>query len=641
MSRVRALAVAALVSALALAWPAPVFAAPPSALVVSAVTAEPGQVRALLTPTFLPAGSTLDPASVRVRIGEAEVSTRTVTATDLTGAPPRMLTVVLDVHESSSEAYLQAARAAAGSLAGAVPVDVQLGLFIIGQDGPTEALAPTTDRAAFDQALAAVTPGSGWDPVDGVDAARRALATAGNAVEQRLLVISDGERAFASEYHTRVGTAVANTGIGLDIVEWGASGTGLTALRLIADGAGGTLRSADDAASVVSLAQEAGRLFAPTLAVTASVPSALSGQSGVFTVEAPGFTPVSTTVVFAKFDGGAIPLATSPLGWVPGWLIIVVAVCLFLAVIVFVAAIAWPTPENRDRLKQIAHFGPSRLALAPKPEPTAPTTSVERLTRTMLNASASVVRSGQLEDRIALKLERAGLRIRPHEWLLVRVLAAIGVALLGGLALGLVGVVLGLVAGWLASMAYLMFMTSRRERLFTEQLPDGLQLVIGSLRSGFSLSQAIESLVREAPEPLAAEFGRAVAEHRLGADLSDALDRLAERTGSEDLGWAVMAVRIQRDVGGNLAEVLQTSVDTMRERERLRQQVRTLSAEGRLSAWVLIAVPVALSAFMLAYRRSYVMPLFTDPRGLVMLLVGGALFVGGTAWLLRLIKMDA
>jgi tight adherence protein B len=200
--------------------------------------------------------------------------------------------------------------------------------------------------------------------------------------------------------------------------------------------------------------------------------------------------------------------------------------------------------------------------------------------------------------------------------------------------------VLGLAFGVLATTAYQVHRISRRARAFTEQLPDGLQLVIGSLRSGFSLSQALESLVRESPEPLAAEFGRAVAEHRLGADLSDALDRLAQRIGSEDLNWAVMAVRIQRDVGGNLADVLQTSVETMRERERLRRHVRALSAEGRLSAWVLVAVPAFLGAFMMVYRRSYLSPLFNDPRGLVMLAVGLVLFVVGIFWLTRIIKVE-
>jgi Flp pilus assembly protein TadB len=324
----------------------------------------------------------------------------------------------------------------------------------------------------------------------------------------------------------------------------------------------------------------------------------------------------------------------------PYWLVYLVALCLFIALFAIVLAVTWPRSEAYDRVKQIVHFGPGRVAPVPK-EIEAPVSTGGRIARTALAASATVVRTGRMEDRISLRLERAGMRLRPHEWVLVQalIIAAAGIVLtlVGGPWAGPAGLILG----WLGTVAYQSVRVSRRSRQFAEQLPDGLQLVIGSLRSGFSLSSALESLVRESPDPLAAEFGRAVAEHRLGADLSDALDRLAERTRSEDLTWAVMAVRIQRDVGGNLAEVLQTSVDTMRERARLRRHVRSLSAEGRMSAWVLIFVPLVLGGFMAIYRRSYLMPLFTDPRGIGMLVGGAVLFVLGIIWMTRVIKVEA
>jgi len=103
----------------------------------------------------------------------------------------------------------------------------------------------------------------------------------------------------------------------------------------------------------------------------------------------------------------------------------------------------------------------------------------------------------------------------------------------------------------------------------------------------------------------------------------------------------VMGIRIQREVGGNLAEVLQTTVDTMRERSRLRRHVRALSAEGRLSAWVLIALPLGLGLFMFVFRRGYMTPLVTDPTGITMLVGGSLLFVLGIVWLLRVIKVEA
>jgi len=240
-----------------------------------------------------------------------------------------------------------------------------------------------------------------------------------------------------------------------------------------------------------------------------------------------------------------------------------------------------------------------------------------------------------------LKLEQAGMRRRPQEWVLLQVCVAVGTAFIVGLLSNWIGFLIGLLIGCLATVAYQQIRIGRRTRLFADQLPDALQLVIGSLRSGFSLQQSLESLVREAPDPVSAEFGRAVAEHRLGADISDALEGIAHRTHSDDLAWAVMAVRIQREVGGNLAEVLQTTVDTMRDRGRLRRHVRALSAEGRLSAWILIALPLLLGLFMFLYRRQYMRPLFTDPLGITLLSCGGALFAVGIVWMTRVIKVEA
>jgi Flp pilus assembly protein TadB len=329
------------------------------------------------------------------------------------------------------------------------------------------------------------------------------------------------------------------------------------------------------------------------------------------------------------------------LAWVPAWATIVVGVMLFAAIVIAVLAIAWPRSVRHGRIKQIANFGPGRVtATTPKVQPEG--SAGGAIARTALAATASVVRSGQMESRITHRLERAGMYLRAPEWVLLRTCIAVaGGAAFVALGGGVIGGIIGTVLGWLGTQLYQTIRIDRRNSAFVDQLPDGLQLVIGSLRSGFSLSQALDALVREAPQPVGAEFGRALAEHRLGADVSEALERLAQRTESEDLGWAVMAVRIQRDVGGNLAEVLQTTVDTMRERARLRRHVLSLSAEGRVSAWVLIALPIALSAFMLLYRRDYLAPLVESPVGITLLAGGGLLFVIGIFWIIRVVKVDA
>jgi Flp pilus assembly protein TadB len=302
------------------------------------------------------------------------------------------------------------------------------------------------------------------------------------------------------------------------------------------------------------------------------------------------------------------------------WLL---ALVVFGAIGTAVAAVLWPRSNTPDRIQQIAQFGPGRN----RPPGAAPRT-------------ATALRSVGLEGRIAGRLAHAGMTISPVQWVLARTAASAVPALLFFVIFGPPAALAGAVLGWIAMSLYRRVRVERRGTAFGEQLPDALQLVIGSLRSGFGLPHAIEGLVRESPDPVAPEFGRALAEYRLGGDISDALDRVVERTKSEDLSWAVMAIRIQHEVGGNLAEVLQTTVDTMRERARLRRQVKALSAEGRLSAIILIALPVLLLTWMLLFRVEYLRPLFTETIGVVLLIMGAGLLAVGVVWMLRVVRVD-
>jgi tight adherence protein B len=186
-----------------------------------------------------------------------------------------------------------------------------------------------------------------------------------------------------------------------------------------------------------------------------------------------------------------------------------------------------------------------------------------------------------------------------------------------------------------------MFRISRRRTAFADQLPDVLQLVAGALQTGFSLPQALDAVVRENSQPAAGEFSRALAETRIGGELEVAMNKVADRMNSTDLRWTVMAISIHRQVGGNLVEVLRNTVDTMRERAQVRRQVRALSAEGRLSAYILIALPILLGAYMFLAKRDYIRPLYTTPAGLVMLIGGAVLVVVGSIWMRNVIKLEA
>jgi tight adherence protein B len=157
---------------------------------------------------------------------------------------------------------------------------------------------------------------------------------------------------------------------------------------------------------------------------------------------------------------------------------------------------------------------------------------------------------------------------------------------------------------------------------FNSQIGDALVLIASALRSGFSFLQAMEMVRREMPAPLATEFGRTFQEMHLGTSTEEAMENLARRVGSEDLDLVVTAVLIQRQVGGNLAEVLENIAGTIRERIRIKGEIKTLTAQGRISGLVIGALPLILAAILAILNPGYLPVLFTHPLGLTMF--GGA-----------------
>ena len=240
-------------------------------------------------------------------------------------------------------------------------------------------------------------------------------------------------------------------------------------------------------------------------------------------------------------------------------------------------------------------------------------------------------------------IDRADLPWRAGEWFLLRIVAVI-VAAAAGLLLfrshPWVGLILGLIVGITIPPAMLRYLARRRAQRFEAVLPDVLMLVATSLSSGFSLLQALDAVAKDAPEPASKEFARSLAEARIGADVSDALEHLSVRMDSENMRWATMAIRIQREVGGNLAETLRTTAATLREREMLRRQVHALSAEGRLSAYILVALPLGLLVYSMLVNYDYVSLLWTTLIGILMSIAGIVAMVIGIFWMRNVVKIE-
>jgi tight adherence protein B len=249
--------------------------------------------------------------------------------------------------------------------------------------------------------------------------------------------------------------------------------------------------------------------------------------------------------------------------------------------------------------------------------------------------------AGGFSSSLEARLEQAGFPLKGGEFVVATVAAFFGGGLLAMLLTQPLPVVLvvSLLAGGIP-YGMLRLSLRRREAKLRGQLPDVLTVMASSLRAGHSFLQALDTVAKEIDEPAATEFNRVVAEIRLGRPAEDALASMGDRIGSEDFKWAVLAINIQREVGGNLAEILDTVADTIRERDKIRRDVDTLTTEGRLSAYVLIAMPFVIALYMTLVNPEYIALLFTTSIGIFLTIAASCLMVAGIVWMRKIIDID-
>jgi len=237
-------------------------------------------------------------------------------------------------------------------------------------------------------------------------------------------------------------------------------------------------------------------------------------------------------------------------------------------------------------------------------------------------------------------LERGDVPVRAGELIFytiaVTVMTFLFVTIVAGWIYGLI------IAGIIAALPAL-YVSNRqrtRQRAFERQLPDTLTLLASSLRAGFSFMQGLEAVSQEIGAPMRGELQRVFTEVRLGRAPEDALGDAAVRMGSIDLAWTVMAIRIQREVGGNLATLLDTVADTMQKRERIRREIQALTAEGRLSAMILGLLPIVAAVLLFVVAPNYMKTLFNHGIGVVAVCVSAVLAIVGWFWLRRIVDIE-
>lgn len=222
------------------------------------------------------------------------------------------------------------------------------------------------------------------------------------------------------------------------------------------------------------------------------------------------------------------------------------------------------------------------------------------------------VEKSSFGDRISRELARADLKFKPGEYIALYVIAIMGGALIAFLLGGrlLLSAFIGGGIGALLPRMYVKSQQSKRLTRFNDQLPDMLNLTVNGLRAGFSTLQAMEAVSKELPAPICDEFRRVVQEMQLGIPMEKALANLLRRIPSQDLDFLVTAINVQREVGGNLAEIMDVISYTIRERVRIKGDIRALTAQATYSGKALALMPIILLCILWFLNRSYVMEFF-------------------------------
>jgi tight adherence protein B len=265
-----------------------------------------------------------------------------------------------------------------------------------------------------------------------------------------------------------------------------------------------------------------------------------------------------------------------------------------------------------------------------------------------------VVEQRDFGANLAREIARADLRLKPSEYLVIWAATTIGVPLamlMLSVVLPTLGnplfLIVGLLIGFMLPRFWLGRRKSGRLKSFNKQLPDTITLIANALRAGSSFLQAVELVVRESRPPISTEFGRVIREVNLGLSFEVALENMVRRVRSDDLELMATAIAIQHTVGGNLAEILDSIAFTIRERVRIKGEIQTLTAQQRLSGYVVGFLPIALAGFLFIAAPGFMQPMFDDraqliglPMGVVILAIGGFAMFMGFMFIRRIVDIE-
>lgn len=317
-------------------------------------------------------------------------------------------------------------------------------------------------------------------------------------------------------------------------------------------------------------------------------------------------------------------------------LVLVLVVVGVLAILVLILALVSQEPQEATIEDRLDQFVAGR-------EPELTTQEIEEEAKRLARLTEGLNRAIEGRSfgaRIASQLAQASIKLTVTEYLLLSMLSIVVLTAIAYLIFRNYLAISGLAIGFFLPRIIVNVTKSRRLGRFNDQLGDAINLIVNSLRAGFSMPIAMETVANNMPPPISEEFHRVVLETGLGISLENALNNMLRRVPSQDLDLLVTAVSVQHEVGGNLAEILDTISFTIRERVRIQGEIKTLTAQGEFTGYLLSSLPFILTVVISLMSRDYMAPMFTTPCGWIMFGVAFIIIVLGFIIIRRIIKIE-
>lgn len=583
------------------------------------------------------AGSPIDAGAVSL----AENGVPSEIALEPVGGSSLDVVLAIDTSGSMRGEALAEAQLAAARFLDALGPESRVALVGFGADATLEAPFGV-DRAEVNTAIAGLESRGETSLYDAVVLASDLFGP--TSQRRAVVVLTDGADTVSTAGVAQAAAALARAEVDLYAIGLATSDSEFSSLNELAAGAAsGRVLAADEAGQLSEVYSEvAARLtsqywitYESAAAGRTQIDIEVSTQSlrataSVVTVLGSISTPVAerSEPELAVLEPVVAP-SPHGIGGLP-WVLPVGVATLALAVAMIAGAVLFPG-RNPRRLVD------PRTSLR---EGSREATSVLASARASLAATVdSVLRSRDNYRGLDRRLDRAGIALRPGEF----VVAVLGISLATGvLATLAVGPLVGLIGVGLGVSGSRWFLARRarlRQAAFADQLGPTLQLLAGNLRAGHGLMRSIDVISEECEEPTASELKRVVAEDRLGRDATVSLQAMADRVDNDDFRWVIQAIEIHREVGGDLAEVLDKVHATLSDRNRIRRQIQVLSADGRLSAVVLVALPFVVAGMLWIVNRGYVSELFDTSLGRYLLAYAGVSIVIGVVFIRRIVRL--